>query len=130
MKISNIIAKLGAGIFGSIFPKAVKDDLIADLLSKITRLEAKKPTPMKPQEQGARKPGGQTRHKGCALKPREHPDVVIEHKPDTCANCGGGNKFVTSIAVGCKLKKTLLFSTHSISENYIYLIALLLRKNV
>ena len=115
---------------------AVKDDFIDNLLSKITRLEAKirqilteldktrkeladanelirelraqigktsrnsshppssdglrkKPTPMKPRVRGARKPGGQTGHKGCTLKPREHPDVVIEHKPETCANCGG-----------------------------------------
>ena len=41
MKVSDKIAKLGSGIFRPIFPMAVKDDFIDDLLSKITRLEAK-----------------------------------------------------------------------------------------
>ena len=49
----------------------------------------KKPTPMNKRKRGERKPGGQTGHKGHTLEFSEHPDEVVEHKPETCAICGG-----------------------------------------
>ena len=35
-----------------------------------------------------RKPGGQPGHKGSTLKISQTPDVVVEHKIDTCSHCG------------------------------------------
>ena len=35
-----------------------------------------------------RKPGGQLGHKGATLKVSQTPDVVVEHKIDTCSYCG------------------------------------------
>lgn len=35
-----------------------------------------------------RKIGGQTGHEGNTLKMVEHPDEVVEHKPDFCCECG------------------------------------------
>ena len=49
----------------------------------------KKPTSMNPRKPGTRKVGGQTGHKGHTLKPKEHPDKLVAHKPKTCSKCGG-----------------------------------------
>jgi len=35
-----------------------------------------------------RKPGGQPGHEGSTLEMKEHPDKVIEHRPDYCQCCG------------------------------------------
>ncbi len=35
-----------------------------------------------------KKPGGQKGHPGSTLKMVENPDVIIEHKPSSCINCG------------------------------------------
>jgi transposase len=34
------------------------------------------------------KPGGQPGHKGSTLQIKENPDVVVEHKVETCQHCG------------------------------------------
>lgn len=40
------------------------------------------------REKTGRKPGGQHGHKGRTLRVSPKPDVVIEHKVDTCCHCG------------------------------------------
>lgn len=35
-----------------------------------------------------RKPGGQPGHEGSTLEMKEHPDKIIEHRPDYCQLCG------------------------------------------
>jgi len=35
-----------------------------------------------------RRPGGQPGHKGATLKVSQTPDVIVEHKIDTCSYCG------------------------------------------
>jgi transposase len=35
-----------------------------------------------------RKPGGQPGHSGSTLRLKENPDVVVEHKVDSCHHCG------------------------------------------
>ena len=35
-----------------------------------------------------RKPGGQPGHEGSTLAMKEHPDKIIEHRPDYCQLCG------------------------------------------
>jgi len=50
--------------------------------------------PQKPAPRSLRTPsgkpsGGQEGHPGARLEMREHPDITLIHRPETCAACGG-----------------------------------------
>jgi transposase len=48
-----------------------------------------KPAPKSLRRPSGRKPGGQRGHPGRHLERVERPDVVIRHRPESCAGCGG-----------------------------------------
>jgi transposase len=78
--------------------------IINDLLERINRLQNRKNSnnssipPSKDEnrprrikslrEPSGRKPGGQKGHEGSTLQMVDAPDVIIEHKPESCAECG------------------------------------------
>src|SRR5262252_3609964 len=39
------------------------------------------------RERSSKKSGGQKGHRGETLRPVENPDVIVNHYPETCANC-------------------------------------------
>ena len=47
-----------------------------------------KPKPKSLREKTGRKPGGQEGHTGTTLRPKENPDIIIEHEPKHCNSCG------------------------------------------
>lgn len=48
----------------------------------------KKPKPKSQRTSTGKPRGGQRGHKGTTLTPSSNPDEIIEHKPETCSNCG------------------------------------------
>lgn len=79
-------------------------DLVKDLLDKINKLQNRKNSnnssvPPSKDENRPRKtkslrtksgknPGGQKGHPGTTLSMSSTPDIIIEHKPENCENCG------------------------------------------
>jgi transposase len=49
------------------------------------------------RERSGKKPGGQKGHKGETLRQVANPDIVVDHYPSACADCGDGLDAATSI---------------------------------
>ncbi len=47
-----------------------------------------KPAPRSQRRASGRRPGKQDGAAGTTLRRREHPDVVVEHRPGQCSGCG------------------------------------------
>jgi transposase len=52
-------------------------------------------------KQGDRKPGGQKGHPGRTLQMVDSPDVIVQHRPAQCANCGNDLSTVEA-SIGAK----------------------------
>jgi transposase len=100
---------------------AAKDEIIKGLLARLAELERqlglnssnsgkppssdglKKPTRVTSlREKTGRKTGGQSGHKGSTLRQRVTPDVVVEHLPPACANCGGKLSAVDTVGMALR----------------------------
>ena len=57
--------------------------------AKTSRTSSKPPSTDKKQRRETSKPGGaKPGHKGASRRLADNPDAVVDHRPDTCGNCG------------------------------------------
>ena len=91
---------------------------IVDLLDLVARLRNRKNSnnsslppskdenrPSKPKSlrsSSGKKSGGQSGHEGSSLQMSETPDIILDHKPEICKNCGKVLLFKDAKLVSCR----------------------------
>lgn len=112
--------------------------IVEDLLERVNKLQNRKNSnnssipPSKDENRprktkslrrsSGKKPGGQKGHKGSTLHMTNNPDIIIEHRPKQCSNCGStlqdANMFITGKrqvidipVIGAQYSEHRVFST-------------------